>query len=44
MGPGGDPITEELSMKFPDPKNMQFSSVVTMKDGSKMTFEGKGKR
>ncbi len=44
MGPGGDPITEELSMKMADKNNMTFTSVSTMKDGSKMTFEGKGKR
>ena len=44
MGPAGDPVTEDLSFKMSDPKNMVFTSVMTMKDGSKVTFEGKGKR
>jgi hypothetical protein len=44
MGPGGDPITEDLSMKWADAKTLSFTSVSTMKDGSKITFEGKGKR
>jgi hypothetical protein len=39
-GMNGMPITEDLSFSF-DVKQMTFKSVVTMKDGGKMTFEGK---
>jgi len=41
-GMRGQPITEDLSFSF-DAGQMTVKSVVTMKDGSKMTFEGKGK-
>ena len=40
-GMGGEPITEDLSFSF-DKASMSFKSVVTMKDGGKVTFEGKG--
>ena len=40
---GGEPITEDLSFSF-DKGSMVFKSVVTMKDGGKMIFEGKGKK
>jgi hypothetical protein len=42
-GLGGEPITEELTFTAAG-KTMQFRSVTTMKDGSKMVFEGTGKR
>jgi hypothetical protein len=42
-GLGGEPITEDLSFTSAG-KTMQFRSVTTMKDGSKLVFEGTGKR
>jgi hypothetical protein len=39
----GQPITEDLRFTF-DGQNMTFTSVTTMADGKKMSFEGKGKR
>ena len=40
-GMNGEPITEDLSFDF-EKGSMSFKSVVTMKDGGKMVFEGKG--
>jgi hypothetical protein len=37
----GEPITEDLSFSV-EKGSMSFKSVVTMKDGGKMVFEGKG--
>lgn len=45
MGPGGDEVTEELSMTWSSKKEVAFKSVSKMtKGGAVMTFEGKGKR
>jgi hypothetical protein len=46
MGPGGDEITEDLTMTFDEKrKNVSFKSVSKMtKGGGTMTFEGKGKK
>ena len=43
MGPGGDEITEDLSMHF-EKNTMNFNSVTHGKGGTTMTFEGKGKK
>jgi hypothetical protein len=40
-GMNGEPITEDLSFGF-EKGSMSFKSIVTMKDGGKMMFEGKG--
>jgi hypothetical protein len=40
-GMGGELITEDLSFSF-DKGSMSFKSVVTMKDGGKLAFEGQG--
>jgi hypothetical protein len=39
-GMNGEPITEDLSFGF-EKGSMSFKSVVTMKDGGKMVFDGK---
>lgn len=44
MGPGGDEISEDLSMKW-DKGTVAFTSTSTMKvGGGKVVFEGKGKK
>jgi hypothetical protein len=42
-GPGGDEITEDLTMKF-DKNTVSFTSTSHMKGGATMVFEGKGKK
>ena len=42
-GPGGEEITEDLSMHF-DKRTMEMTSASHMKGGATMTFAAKGKR
>jgi hypothetical protein len=45
MGPGGDEITEDVTITWTSKKEASFKSVSKMtKGGATMTFEGKGKR
>jgi hypothetical protein len=39
----GEPITEDLSFGF-EKGSMSFKSVVTMKDGGKVVYDGKGSK
>jgi hypothetical protein len=41
---GGAPASVTLSMSFPDAKTMVMNETTTGKDGSKVAFDGKGKR
>lgn len=41
---GGAPATVDLVMSWSDAKNIAVTESTTMKDGSKMVFDGKGKR
>src|SRR5262245_23958188 len=40
----GAPATVTLEMSWTDPKNAKLNETTTMKDGSKMSFDGVGKR
>lgn len=40
----GKTATEDVSVTWPDTKSLVFTSVVTMEDGSRTTFEATGKR
>lgn len=40
----GQPASVEFTMTFPSAKDCTFNETTTMKDGSKMSFDGKGKR
>lgn len=40
----GQPATVEFNMTFPSAKECTFNETTTLKDGSKMSFDGKGKR
>jgi hypothetical protein len=42
-GMGGGPVTEEFSLNF-DGNNSSWVSICTFKDGSKGTFDAKGRR
>ncbi|HUS27658.1 MAG TPA: hypothetical protein VMZ53_04095 [Kofleriaceae bacterium] len=45
MGPGGDEVTEDVTITWTSKKEVAFKSVSKMtKGGATMTFEGKGKR
>jgi hypothetical protein len=45
MGPGGDEVTEDITMTWTGKKEVSFKSVSKMtKGGATVTFEGKGKR
>jgi len=45
MGPGGDEVTEDITMTWTGKKEVAFKSVSKMtKGGATVTFEGKGKR
>ena len=41
---GGQSASVALTMSFPDAKTMVMNETTTMKDGSKVAFDGKGKR
>jgi hypothetical protein len=41
---GGQPASVALTVTFPDAKSMVMNETTTMKDGSKVAFDGKGKR
>ena len=40
----GQPMTEIVTMSFPDPRSLENTSVITVVDGPVMTFEFVGKR
>jgi hypothetical protein len=40
----GRTMTETITWRFPDPRTMQTRSVVTLADGSVMSFEFEGRR
>jgi hypothetical protein len=41
---GGQPATVDFTATFSDPKNVHMVETTTLKDGSKMSFDGTGKR
>ena len=40
----GQPATVDFTVTWTDAKNVSFVETTTMKDGSKVAYEGKGKR
>jgi hypothetical protein len=43
MGPAGEEVTEDLSMKF-EKTTPSFTSISRLEGGGQVKFEGKGKR
>ena len=41
---GGQPVTEDVTFTFPNPDHIKTRSVISTKDGSRMTFEFSGIR